>query len=771
MRTLLRSFRHSLFSKVVFTAGLVLLLSMAVGAFLVIRYQSDDSMEHVLSSASRLSDTIRLGCRYAMMINAREDIQNIVNDTARQEDIEHIRVLNKRGEIKFSSRTDEIDRTIPLDDEGCVVCHRANPPLVDLDVHDRSRVVELDGHRALAVMTPVYNEPGCSPGPCHFHPEDKQVLGLLDVTFSLESTDRKIEAFSQRSFFLAVTIFALTFLAMYLFLRAFVKQPVTKLMALTRRIAKGQELPRLTVSQDDEVGELAASIDRMGRQIQAKHAELVRQKEEYQNLFELVPCIITVQDRDFRLLSYNQEFADKFAPEPGQHCYEAYKGLSVPCEDCPVARTFADGSSHVSEENGYSRDGSRSHWIVTTSPIRDDSGEIVAAMEMCLDITPRMELAEQLERSEEKYRAIFNTIPNPVFVLDPATLAILDCNEAVQVVYGYPREQTLKLSFADLFLEEDREMYSEKVRAAQVIPQARQRIKDPDALPLYVFIRVSPADYLGREVLLVTTSDITKRLETEQQLIQASKMATLGEMATGVAHELNQPLSVIKTASSFFMNKIRKQEPIREDILRTMAEEINSHVDRASKIINHMREFGRKPEMTLEPVDVNRVLHRAFEIFSQQLKLREIEVDWELDENLPLIQGDSGRLEQVFINLLINARDAIEEKWDKLERVKGAKRIALSTRAERGKVVIEVADTGPGIPKAIAERIFEPFFTTKKVGKGTGLGLSISYGIVKDCGGAIRVAARKGWGAVFVLDFPLPEAAEADPAQPNKARP
>jgi histidine kinase len=263
----------------------------------------------------------------------------------------------------------------------------------------------------------------------------------------------------------------------------------------------------------------------------------------------------------------------------------------------------------------------------------------------------------------------------------------------------------------------------------------------------------------------VTTSDITKRLETEQQLIQASKMATLGEMATGVAHELNQPLSVIKTASSFFMNKIRKQEPIREDILFTMAEEINSHVDRAAKIINHMREFGRKPEMTLEPVDVNRVLRRAFEIFSQQLKLREIEVDWDLDENLPLIQGDSGRLEQVFINLLINARDAIEEKWDKLERVKGSKRIALSSRTEHGRAVVEVADTGPGIPKAIAERIFEPFFTTKKVGKGTGLGLSISYGILKDCGGNIRVAARKDWGAVFLLSFPLPDPQEPDPRQ------
>jgi histidine kinase len=197
-----------------------------------------------------------------------------------------------------------------------------------------------------------------------------------------------------------------------------------------------------------------------------------------------------------------------------------------------------------------------------------------------------------------------------------------------------------------------------------------------------------------------------------------------------------------------------------------MAEEINSHVDRASKIINHMREFGRKPEMVLEPVDVNYVLRRAFEIFSQQLKLREIKVIWELEEPLPLIQGDSGRLEQVFINLLLNARDAIEDRWENHDRTKADKRIALRSRVEssgrdRQRVVVEVADTGHGIPKAIAERIFEPFFTTKKVGKGTGLGLSISYGIVGDCGGEIRVEERPGWGAVFVLDFPLPEEALA----------
>ncbi len=253
---------------------------------------------------------------------------------------------------------------------------------------------------------------------------------------------------------------------------------------------------------------------------------------------------------------------------------------------------------------------------------------------------------------------------------------------------------------------------------------------------------------------MVTTSDITERIETEQQLIQASKMATLGEMATGVAHELNQPLAVIKTASSYFMKKIKKKQPIKDDILFTMAAEIDSHVDRASKIINHMRQFGRKSVQKLDEIQLNDVLKSSFEIFSQQLKVRGIEVEWELEPDLPLVMADADRLEQVFINLLINARDAIEEKWEDQPQHPDQKKITLRTRSNGGRICVEVQDTGKGIPASISEKIFEPFFTTKEVGKGTGLGLAISYRIVQDLGGNIRLASREGEGALFVITFP-----------------
>jgi histidine kinase len=477
-----------------------------------------------------------------------------------------------------------------------------------------------------------------------------------------------------------------------------------------------------------------------------------RCSDEYQKLFEEAPCYITVQDRNLKLIRYNREFAERFSPEPGDYCYRAYKGRSERCEICPVIRTFEDGQPHYSEEAAVDKDGVETYWMVKTSPLKNSEGEVIAAMEMSLDLTQVKVLEKKARKSEEKYRTIFNTIPNPVFVLSAQQLKILDCNDSVAAVHGFHKNEILMTSFLDLFEAHDREAMEGRLKSENIIDRARQLRKDGKFI--YVNIRISSSEFDGRQVFLVTISDITLRLMAEQHLIQAGKMATLGEMATGVAHELNQPLSVIKTASSYLQRKAVKHEPIPEEILGALAEEIDSHVDRASKIIKHMREFGRKSDVARERVQVNTVLRRAVDFFHQQLKLREIEVVEDLHEGIPEILADPNRLEQVFVNLLLNARDAIEKKWEQDGGIDRVKRITLKTALENQMVTIEVADTGTGIPEAIRDKIFEPFFTTKKVGKGTGLGLSISYGIVHDYDGSIRVESTEADGASFVVKFP-----------------
>ena len=750
MPRIMQPIRRSLVTKLILTVGLILIVSILGWSYYSLQIHSRLVMTKLLSESDRLSNLIKLGTRRAMMLNSREDIAEIIKNISLQHGIENIRIYNKEGQIKFSNAVREIDRTTNIKAEACFVCHRTDPPMIQLALPERTRIFHPEGSdRLLGILNPIYNEPSCSAGPCHVHPRDKRVLGALDVVFSLGESDRDAHLFQRTYIALTLVVLLLTSAAITVFVFHFVRRPVRKLIAGTELIAGEGEFRPVQVGQMDELGQLAEAINHLGLEIRRKQEELNRQAAEYQQLFELVPCVITVQDREYKLLNYNREFADKFDPQPDDHCYRAFKGLSEKCPDCPVERTFEDGLSHHSEESGLNRDGTVTHWIAITSPIKDQGGRTVAAMEVSLDITDRKQLETRLEESEQKYHAIFNNIPNPVFVLDSESLEIIDCNDSLTAVYGYHREEVLGRNFVDFFIQGEEPVdVHQLVKSGPEINQARHRNKDGKTL--FVNIRVSPSAFKDQKVILVTISDITRRLEAEQQLQQASKLATLGEMATGVAHELNQPLSVIKTVSSFFLKKIRQEEPIDEEVLRSMLAKVDSNVDRAGRIITHMRLFARKSDLQLIPVDLNEVLRRSFEIFSQQLKLRGIEVVWELEENLPEVLADPDRLEQVFINLLINARDALTENWEG-----GDKIITLKTKASPRQVIVEIADSGPGIKEDHREKIFDPFFTTKEVGKGTGLGLSISYGIIKNCRGAIRVVSGEGEGARFVMAFPV----------------
>jgi histidine kinase len=175
---------------------------------------------------------------------------------------------------------------------------------------------------------------------------------------------------------------------------------------------------------------------------------------------------------------------------------------------------------------------------------------------------------------------------------------------------------------------------------------------------------------------------------------------------------------------------------------------MDSQVDRASRIINHLREFGRKTDILLAPTLVNEAILGMLTVIGKQLELRQIKVLLDLDPDLPPILADKNRLEQIFINLAMNARDALDET------AQPGKTISIQTRFAGGVVQIRFFDNGCGIPPEIQEKIFEPFFSTKGVGKGTGLGLSISYGIVRDYQGEIRVDSHPGEGTTFTIFFP-----------------
>ena len=361
---------------------------------------------------------------------------------------------------------------------------------------------------------------------------------------------------------------------------------------------------------------------------------------------------------------------------------------------------------------------------------------------------------KEIRTSEEKYRLLFNYDPNPLFVIEMNKGMILDVNNPALEIYQYKREELARISILDLFHEEDAALFWKVVRNPVkeyfFLPKIRAKTRTLNTFFVNVYARIAKLQDMDLPFLIVSTVDITQRLEQEAQLIQAGKMATLGEMATGIAHELNQPLNVIKVGADYFRKMIMRGEKIPEEDLSKVSRNMSEQVDRATNIINHLRDFGRKAEVTQYLVDINEPIREVFNLIGQQLKLRDIEVHLDLDEKLPKIMADKNRLEQIFLNLATNAKDAMEEKGSE-----ALKKLTITTNRERENVVIVVSDTGVGMPKEIKERVFEPFFTTKEVGEGTGLGLSITYNLVKYFNGEIELESTPDVGTTFKLRFPV----------------
>lgn len=245
---------------------------------------------------------------------------------------------------------------------------------------------------------------------------------------------------------------------------------------------------------------------------------------------------------------------------------------------------------------------------------------------------------------------------------------------------------------------------------------------------------------------------------THSQLIQTAKLASIGELASGVAHELNQPLMVIRTTSQLLMRKLQKKE---SDIVEVMEQLglIERNTKRMMNIINHLRTFSRQSQKEFSSVDINNVIENCFLMVGEQIRLRSIETEKDLERYLPEVQGDANQLEQVILNLITNAADAIMSKAeDGVWNSKFTGKIKIVSRhanSHQKMVEILIEDNGGGISAVDLQRIFDPFFTTKEVGKGTGLGLSICYGIIQDHGGEIGVDETNSEGTIFKVNLPI----------------
>ncbi len=249
--------------------------------------------------------------------------------------------------------------------------------------------------------------------------------------------------------------------------------------------------------------------------------------------------------------------------------------------------------------------------------------------------------------------------------------------------------------------------------------------------------------------------------QARDQLVQSEKLAALGELAGGVAHELNQPLTAIAVLTELLLANPEKTIAEQREPLELIA----VAAGRMGRIVSAIRMFGRPAPLRLEPTDVREPVRSSLELMQQSLDVAAVRIQLDVDPALPRVAADSECLQQVFINLLSNARDALEEVAEDAPRA-----IRISIRRGASTVAVAVEDTGPGVPKEVENRIFDPFFTTKTVGRGTGLGLSICHGIVSEHRGTLRYGRGPGGGPCFTVELPLVEPPTSAPSTEEEER-
>ena len=382
----------------------------------------------------------------------------------------------------------------------------------------------------------------------------------------------------------------------------------------------------------------------------------------------------------------------------------------------------------------------------------------------------RSQLEKALGESEARYAAVVQQSAEGIFLVDVDGRRVIEANPAMQRLLGYDAEEMEGLTLYDI-VARDAEVIDLKIQeiskqGSRFIEESRYRRKSGDLVE--VEVSVSKISYGGSEVMCVVSRDITARKQAEAALqaaedelegqralsMRSDRLRSLGEMAAGIAHELSQPLVGVRGLAEHLLLSLERGWELSEEKLNERLGQIIEQADRMVHIINHVRMFSREAgKSDRSPVQINEVVTAAMDLLQAQFRSHGLGLTDELADDLPPVLANPFSLEEVFLNLLTNARDAVEERGD----ASGQVRVRTALREEDGRetVCIEVEDNGAGIDPEVAEQVFDPFFTTKGPDRGTGLGLSISKSIVEQLGGRIEVASASAQGTTIAIRLPV----------------
>ncbi|MCB2214928.1 HAMP domain-containing histidine kinase [Desulfofustis glycolicus] len=619
-------------------------------------------------------------------------------------------------------------------------------------------------------------------------------MGWLAIVYDLSVLRGQL-----RMFFIFLSILLLvTLLSMLTLLRwrlrRFVIAPLRELGAAVSSLEAGRLLPLDNLEGSGrEVGGLARTFQSMTDRLNQSYRRLdetnraLRDSEQrFKSVFDHAPYAIVVTSlEDGRLLDANEVFIRRWgiSKEPSGRLKPDRLSMVPPREAASIRRAVIKEGGVFNRDMEILRpDGSWEQILFSSVPIT--FGSEASMLSMTVNVTERRRAEDELRKSQEKFRTLFELSPEAILLVHLDSEAIHDVNKAFTGLYGYSREECLGRTTLALGIYQEtaeRAAIFRRLRAGEHLENAEVGVRHKNGTALICSLSSITLTLGGESFLLTVMRNITETRLLQEMMVQTEKMVSMGGIAAGIAHEINNPLGIILQAAQNLENRTRidfaKNRAVAESVGLDLAQmneylrirkldrfigDIQSAALRAADIVRHMLDFSRRSDAKRGLCDLEQLIYQALSLARSDYDLekcydfKKIQVDVRVAENVPSISCIATEIEQVFLNLLRNAAQAIAEA----EPPVVSPRIDLSVTGLSGAVRIVIADNGPGMTEAIRRRIFEPFYTTKPPGIGTGLGLSVSYFIITQSHrGRMRAESPPGGGSRFIIELP----ADSDP--------
>lgn len=730
----------------------MILASYLVFLYLVVECHKEFFFEQMIREAETFSTAVLNATNHSMLKDDRESTSNIVRDLSMQEDLSQIRIYDHSGIIKYADRSEEVGKKANKEAEACLACHFADKPFSEVIADKRTRIyTSPQGYRVLGMITPIYNKPECANAACHVHPQIQKVLGVIDAGMPLQRFDAHVRSTTYEIILLgaATAVLVMVTIATYITLR--VNRPVGRLMAWIRNLDRDVTTGQVPITSKDELGQLAKAFNIMSARIRRRTSELQRSRQEYRILFEQVPCLISVIDRNFKIVRQNSKMREYFRGTTGMQCYEVYKRRQHKCDVCVVDRTFADGKGYQRQECGLTLSGEEANYISYTIPVHDQKGGVVYAMVVAIDIGERVRLERELQVSVDfQTNLIENSIHGIVAIDEKGKVNLF--NKAAENLLGYRADEVLgdddlqryfPRPFVEMILAAFRGQRSEENKV--VAQEASIPSKDGEIIPVRFSGVVLYDDFrIVGGVGFYQDLRTFKRLEREKA--ESDRLAVVGQTVAGLAHGIKNVIQGLEGGVFVVETAIEDND---NQLLSRGWGMVTRNIGRVSALVGDLLSYSKEREPRYEEIDPNSLVEDVCALFDLRAKERSIEIMRDFDAMIEPIQLDQRGIHTALTNLVSNAIDACESDLEESDHL-----IVVKTRqAEEGAILFEVSDNGIGMDEDVQQKVFSSFFSTKGA-KGTGLGLLVTSKIVQEHGGEISFASEPGKGTNFAFTLP-----------------